>query len=397
MSDNYCNNYNKIDFQLNNRQTNDGSLWGQTSVSLVRGLTAEQSTSSTVRPMVSTVEPSIMAPTSSSVAKQSLDYDYRTAAYCPKVVEYSNNGFNFDRNTSFESNCNTNNYQMVGSAQVDQSRDPNVDYILNKLIESRNIVLKEQTLEALRGEGVEVKQSFNFEIYLCKVCDECFQTPDSALSHTKSIEHFDQKAGKYSDDLDRKLVIPTENMFDIRVVLARKQEIKKLDLKTKYEFLRHGIRIKDGTGNDAYVCIECKISFMSFNYVRHHLAKFKGCPEQDSDVVYTSNTFQSVSAVRHRNDDIPLRRSQDRHRVVDSLNSKSESQLSKRQIRRRAERERLLARLKENPLEVTPKKRRSRKRNRKRNRQRNRSSNRSPEPRDQKPVVKTENKIITIN
>ena len=231
--------------------------------------------------MSSTVETAM--PFSSPISSTA---DWRSlSGYCPKIVEYENNSSQFDRSfTSQAEVSQTNDYQFTSANQM------NFSSIIDKLMETQNQRIKESMLEDLRREGIEMKENFNLQMYICRVCDEVFQTAESAIKHSRSTEHSEKKLGIFADDLDRSLIIPSENLSDINVVLARKQELKKLDTKTKYDFRRHGIRIKDGIGVNAYVCLECKESFMSFNYVKHHLDKFRAI-EDNPDVVFSSNTY----------------------------------------------------------------------------------------------------------
>ncbi|CAG2108479.1 unnamed protein product [Medioppia subpectinata] len=243
------------------------------------------------------------------VSAQSLPTPPASQTYCPNVIEYSSDrqsNYSLDINTNYSTNC-TQNQLLTNvstsdlSASINSHRsEPTNEFDINlvkNLIETQMQSLqKEKTLQELREEGVEMKQNFNFEIYLCKVCDECFQTPDSALTHTASAGHLANKSGNFTDDLDKQLVIPSERLSEIAVVLARKQEMRKLDLKTKYQYLRHGVRIKDGVGNDAFVCLVCKVSFQSPNHVRHHLEKFEPNFVEEHEVVYTSTTFKGIIA-----------------------------------------------------------------------------------------------------
>lgn len=287
-ADNYDIVCNKIDLHSIDSQMKESQCWPESEPRLsARSSLVGQPTGPAVGPLVSpsgaliehSVPQQISPMSSRSSAADPLWQSL--SGYCPKIVEH--NSADFDRFYS-PGVSQTNDYQFASTNQT------NFSAIIDKLMQSQNQLLKEKTLEELRKEGIEMKENFNLEIYMCKVCDEVFQTSDSALIHSRSTEHSEKKLGIFPDDLDRSLIIPSENLSDINVVLARKQELKKLDIKTKYEFRRHGIRIKDGIGVNAYVCLECKVSFMSYNYVRSHLAKFNA-PEQSSDVVYSSNTF----------------------------------------------------------------------------------------------------------
>jgi hypothetical protein len=120
-----------------------------------------------------------------------------------------------------------------------------------------------QTLEELKNEGIVLKNRNKGNKYSCLVCNPWFKQINEALCHKQSEDHSMTKLGERFKGIDRLLAIDSEKLNDIEVVLSRKAELGKIGISVKEGYLNHGIRLKDGNGSQAYVCLECNLSFTS--------------------------------------------------------------------------------------------------------------------------------------
>ncbi len=118
-----------------------------------------------------------------------------------------------------------------------------------------------QTLEELKNEGIVLKNRKKGNKYSCLVCNSWFKQINEALGHKQSEDNSITKLGERFKGIDRLLAIDSEKLNDIEVVLARKAELGKIGISVKEGYLNHGIRLKDGIGSQAYVCLECNLSF----------------------------------------------------------------------------------------------------------------------------------------
>jgi hypothetical protein len=92
------------------------------------------------------------------------------------------------------------------------------------------------------------------------------------------------------EGIDKMLIIKNlENCNDIQILTAIKQELERMSSAVKEEYYRHGIRLNDGFGINAYLCLKCNVSLNSLLEVIKHLENF-GRSTNESLVDSTANT-----------------------------------------------------------------------------------------------------------
>ena len=93
------------------------------------------------------------------------------------------------------------------------------------------------------------------------------------MFHIKSDVHLKNSGEKYLDPLD-KLLMTKPKSKSMEVIRSRRQQLRKISSEDKRKFVRHGIRLKEGTGPQAYVCIKCSTSMISLINCYKHCEKF---------------------------------------------------------------------------------------------------------------------------
>lgn len=77
------------------------------------------------------------------------------------------------------------------------------------------------------------------------------------------------------EGIDKMLIIKNlENCNDIQILTAIKQELDKMSTALKEKYYSHGIRLNDGFGINAYLCLKCNVSLNSLLEVIIHLENF---------------------------------------------------------------------------------------------------------------------------
>ena len=71
-----------------------------------------------------------------------------------------------------------------------------------------------------------------------------------------------------------KLLLVKPNKSGPEVEIVRRNQLRKISTEEKKRFYRHGIRLKDGSGFNAFICVRCCVSLSSLDYSRQHLSKF---------------------------------------------------------------------------------------------------------------------------
>ena len=142
----------------------------------------------------------------------------------------------------------------------------------------------------LRNEGIKFKKCDQTlrkqlsssdddipDIYFhCVFCNINFYSKETALYHSNRTFHKKIRRGEYMTPIEAMFCAKTERIDEFDVAFARMEALYRLDNKTKMELRDKGIRLKDGIGSDAYVCLKCNISIPTetidsalFSLIRH--------------------------------------------------------------------------------------------------------------------------------
>lgn len=183
-------------------------------------------------------------------------------------------------------------FEKLKNSLLDQTSNGNDDECLSEfqmaVLEKQ---MKEKTIEKmLRNEGIKYKKydesvrkqlsSNDKDIphiyYYCVFCNINFHSKETAIYHLNRIFHKKIRRGEYMTPIEAMFCAKTDRIDEYDVAFARMEALNRLDNKTKIELRDKGIRLKDGIGSDAYICLKCNASIASetidsalFSLIRH--------------------------------------------------------------------------------------------------------------------------------
>jgi hypothetical protein len=137
-----------------------------------------------------------------------------------------------------------------------------------------------QRLIALKNEGIVLKHRKRGDFFKCLVCNKSVGSFSSAENHSHSSDHLSTKAGHKLSGIDFNFAVDIESYSDIEVIISRLRELKKINRKVKSDYYKHGIRLKNGFGEKAYVCSKCDLWFESLTEVKKHFEMFDKSRDQ---------------------------------------------------------------------------------------------------------------------
>jgi hypothetical protein len=123
-------------------------------------------------------------------------------------------------------------------------------------------------------------------------CDSYFNTNQTAIDHLNRSFHETTKRGENLKPVDDKFTIKTQRINEFEVCFARMKALYSLKTDLKVKYFEKGIRLKDGIGSSAYVCLKCNVfissetvesgMFSFINHINSQLHKNNDCMKSEN-------------------------------------------------------------------------------------------------------------------
>ncbi|CAG2110198.1 unnamed protein product [Medioppia subpectinata] len=125
--------------------------------------------------------------------------------------------------------------------------------------------------ERLRNEGIKATEtSAEFKFY-CLFCNMYLDCKKVGVAHTNDPRHKKMKCGDNLNELDAKFTIKSDRINEFEVAFARRHYLRTISLDLKTCLTNAGIRLKDGTGSQAFYCVKCELSVDKYEELENHI------------------------------------------------------------------------------------------------------------------------------
>ncbi|CAG2110173.1 unnamed protein product [Medioppia subpectinata] len=125
--------------------------------------------------------------------------------------------------------------------------------------------------ERLRNEGIKATEtSAEFKFY-CLFCNMYLDCKKVGVAHTNDPRHKMMKCGDNLNELDAKFTIKSDRISEFEVAFARRHYLRTISLDLKTCLTNAGIRLKDGTGSQAFYCVKCELSVDKYEELENHI------------------------------------------------------------------------------------------------------------------------------